>query len=292
MRARLISAAVLALAISLTQPLVAAAATAGGGSYGSDHQASGSLLDDGSGAEVIAYDGPGEHASATGSHGHGNVACAFYFDDTGDPVDFSTIPAGDYGDGILIQRQCDDTATGEYVLADVFAYRPGQGSPIAADQLASMAEARLDLPLPHASTSPAADRDQLVAVPTWLWVDGWAPVSRSATAGAVTATVTATPESVDWDMGNGERVHCDGPGTAYDTTKPSTAQSSDCTYTYRRSSADQPGERYVVTSTVTWRVTWSATGAPGGGGLGTVTRSSTTRLRVAEAQALNEGTAH
>ena len=39
-------------------------------------------------------------------------------------------------------------------------------------------------------------------------------------------------------------------------------QESDCTYTYRRSSAGQPGGAYRLTVTTTWAVTWTVSGAP------------------------------
>jgi len=42
-----------------------------------------------------------------------------------------------------------------------------------------------------------------------------------------------------------------------------------------------------VTATVEWRVSWTASGAPGGGDLGISRRSSSTSVRVAEIQVLN-----
>jgi len=40
--------------------------------------------------------------------------------------------------------------------------------------------------------------------------------------------------------------------------------------------------------TMTWGVTWSVVGAPGGGSLGTAQRTATSAVRVAEIQAVNE----
>lgn len=48
-----------------------------------------------------------------------------------------------------------------------------------------------------------------------------------------------------------------------------------------------PGGAFTVAATVTWRLSWTATGAPGGGALGTVTRTTEIPVRVAEIQALN-----
>jgi hypothetical protein len=171
-----------------------------------------------------------------------------------------------------------------FVADDTSAPAPVQVDPeVIARQLAR----RLPLPEPDVATSPPAGRDQLVGVPTWLWVrDAWEPRSVSASLGGATVTVTATPRSVRWDMGTGDRVTCDGPGTAYDPSAPDSAQDTDCSYTYRRSSAAQPGERYPVSTRVRWRVRWTASGIAGGGDLGSVTRSTGLSLRVAEGQAL------
>src|SRR5207244_3829971 len=103
----------------------------------------------------------------------------------------------------------------------------------------------------------------------------------------ITVTVTAEPQRVVWDMGNGDQITC-GPGTPYDPSKPEADQQTDCSYTYRYSSAAQPNERYVITATVEWVATWTAAGAPGGGSLGVVRRSSSVAVRVAEAEAINE----
>lgn len=154
--------------------------------------------------------------------------------------------------------------------------------------LAEQAKRALPLTAPDVQTSPSAEDDQLVGVPTWLWVgDAWAPLTATASLPGVSVTVTATPESVVWDMGNGDRVVCRGGGTAYDPNRPDGEQSTDCSYTYDRASGHQPGERYRVTATMTWQVSWTVSGAAGGGSLGALSRSTAFGLRVTEAQALN-----
>lgn len=154
--------------------------------------------------------------------------------------------------------------------------------------LAQQARESLPLPSPDVHTSPDASGDQLVGVPTWLWVEGaWSTQSATAAVPGVSVTVTATPVSVVWTMGDGGRVVCNGPGTRYDTSKRADEQSSECSYTYTRSSARQPGGAYPVSVTLIWRVSWAASGVAGGGELGNVTRTTALRLRVAEAQALN-----
>jgi hypothetical protein len=152
--------------------------------------------------------------------------------------------------------------------------------------LAERAAAALNLPDPAMRTSP--EHDHVVQLASWLWIpaDQWHPHHVSATAGPVTSTVTATPTRITWDMGNGDQVACDGPGTPYRHTHASDPDASDCAYTYRHSSAGQPGETYQITATIDWDLTWTATGAAGGGSLGTTSTSTTQPVRVTEIQAL------
>ena len=163
------------------------------------------------------------------------------------------------------------------------------GVPRPTPALAQQALQRVPLPSPSIAMSPGGDIPLLVNLPTFLWMEPaqWAPVTASASAGGVTSTVTATPERVVWDMGQGDSVTCNGPGAPYVPTLPDDAQPSDCRYTYRASSARSPDKTFTVTATVEWHVTWSASGAPGGGDLGTSRRASTTIVRVAEIQVLN-----
>ncbi len=158
--------------------------------------------------------------------------------------------------------------------------------------LARQAARRLALGVPAVGTSPPAGVPQVVNVRTLLWVDpsAWRPRQATASLPGVSATVVAEPELVIWEMGEGGRVVCRGPGVRYDPARPAAERRGGCGYTYRRSSAAEPGERFVVTARVRWRVTWTASGAPGGGVLAPVTSSARVALRVAELQALNRAT--
>jgi hypothetical protein len=182
---------------------------------------------------------------------------------------------------------CYDAA-GNEVLNELRRYDPSAPAAPLVDPevLAQEAKQDLALPLPGVQTSPPPERDQLVALPTWLWVENWGPQSATASVPGVSSTVTATPTRVVWDMGNGDQVVCRGPGKPYDLSLKEHQQSSDCTYTYRASSAGQPGQRFQASATMTWSVSWTATGAPGGGDLGEVSRTTTFSMRVAEGQAL------
>ncbi|MBW3662713.1 MAG: hypothetical protein KY469_06410 [Actinobacteria bacterium] len=165
---------------------------------------------------------------------------------------------------------------------------PREAPPVDPTQLRDRAVSRLELPAPQLAMNPP--QEQVVRIESWLWIDDevWQQHSRSASAGGVTATVTATPVRVVWDLGNGDTVTCAGPGTPYDPALPEAEQTTDCSYTYGHSSAAQPNGTYLVTATVEWEVGWTVTGAAGGGPLPALSTSTTLPVRVAEFQALNE----
>jgi hypothetical protein len=153
-------------------------------------------------------------------------------------------------------------------------------------ELAQMARRQLLLPAPTIATSPAGD--QLVNLPTWLWVsNGWGPISATASVPGVSVTAVATPTSVSWSMGDGSTVTCTGPGTSYRAGSDPRSSSPDCGHTYRGSSASQPGQAFPVSATVHWTVTWS--GAGQGGTFPDMTTTGNVAFRVAESQALNNG---
>ena len=143
---------------------------------------------------------------------------------------------------------------------------------------------RTNIPLPSIRTSPPVGRDQLVNLPTWMWVEDWNARRATATEGPLTVTVVATPRSVTWRMGDGALVVC-GPGTPWNSGLREEQQSTDCSHTYTRSSANQPGLLYQARATMTWDVTWSATNGESGS-LGQANRSVDFTMRVAEGQAI------
>ena len=161
-------------------------------------------------------------------------------------------------------------------------------APVDPTELREEALDRLQLPTPTIDFNPPSD--QVVHVESWLWIDDaiWQEHTKSVSAGGVTVTATAQPSRVVWDMGNGDAVVCEGPGTPYDTSRPAAEQSTSCSYTYEHSSSGQPGDAYQVTATVEWQVSWTVTGAPGGGALPSLSTSSATSVRVAEMQALSQ----
>jgi hypothetical protein len=171
-----------------------------------------------------------------------------------------------------------------------FEWLPTAAPPVALNVglLALQAESKLPLASPTIETAPPSGTPQLVGVPTWLWIDSgpWQDMSATATAGMVVATATAIPAKVVWNMGDGNQVTCDGPGTVYDPSTPNAA--TDCSHTWTQPSSSATNGEFTVTATVYWQVAWTAAGAPGGGTFGLVAGPTTQQeVRVTESQAIN-----
>jgi hypothetical protein len=149
-------------------------------------------------------------------------------------------------------------------------------SPVVLAQ-AARADLPIDMPQPH--TSPTETGFQLVAIPTWFWFEpaDWHAVSATASAGGVTATVTARPVSATWDAGDGtDPITCHGPGSRY---TPDLAPT--CAHTYTDDGVD------TVHVTVTWAATWTSnTGARGS--QADITLATTLPLTIKSAQAVTD----
>lgn len=161
---------------------------------------------------------------------------------------------------------------------------PGYGGSADPAQLAQEAISQMALAGPEIRLSIPADKFATVGVPVWLWTDvtptTWGPTSATASVPGLSVTATAQARQIVWDTGDGLSETCKNPGTAYYTGG---VVSPTCQHVYQRSSADQPGLAYPIRATTTWDVTWT-----GGGSSGslTVTRVSTSQVRVGEMQVL------
>ena len=155
--------------------------------------------------------------------------------------------------------------------------------------LADQAVAAMGLRAIEIGMAPGHGPDSLgyVGLPVYLWVQSpsaqtFGPVTESVSAGGVTTTATAQVEKVEWSMGDGTVVTCTGPGTPY-SPGFGDAPSPDCGHEYTQTSADQPGQAYLVQATSYWVVDWD-----GGGQTGTITLELTaeTSVRIGEIQVL------
>lgn len=159
---------------------------------------------------------------------------------------------------VLIIETCM-TETGASVQSAEWVELGAEGQmQLSPELLAQRAVDRLVLLQPGIEASPEAV--QLVQLPTWLWVSEttWSERTAQAAAGGLTATATATPVAVSWDMGDGAVVDCAGRGDEWQRgTDPEAA--SACSHIYTRPSS----EELPVSATVTWQVAWVVTDAGG-----------------------------
>jgi len=166
-------------------------------------------------------------------------------------------------------------------------------APVTPSALALKASDSLTLPSPVVDINPPSF--SVVNLSSWLWIDrkNWHSFSATATAGGLSVTAVATPETVSWTMGDGHTVVCNGPGTPYQPTISFAEQTTDCSYTYTSSSAGQPSAdgdpndgAFRVTATISWTISWTVTGGAGGGGLPALHTSSTVPVRVEQVESV------
>jgi hypothetical protein len=131
----------------------------------------------------------------------------------------------------------------------------------------------------------------LVGMPVWMWAadpgpSTVGPISATASAGGITVTATARIHDITWDMGDGSTVVCRGAGTPFQESY-GRQESPDCGHVYTTSSAGKPGDRFTVTATSDWVITWE-----GAGQTGTIRMdglSESVQIAVGEAQVLVTG---
>lgn len=200
----------------------------------------------------------------------------------GSPEVFSPVPGQQY---YLVCSNAD----GQVLFAGLVVFNPAAPAPIDGATLARQARKELPLFFPGVQTSPPYDREQLVGLQTWMWVpsDSWQSQSASASVPGLSVTVTASPERVEWTMGDGTTEICLGPGEAYDASKPDDAQTTDCSHTFERASTTESDGMFHARATMWWRVSWSASDGSAGS-LPEVFRFTDFTLRVGELQALRE----
>jgi hypothetical protein len=188
-------------------------------------------------------------------------------------------------DGAVYERACKTGPGGTPVYSYFVAERAPNVPAIDPETVARQAVSKMKLSGPDIA-SPRSAGKYLVGVPTWMWVSKspttFGPNTTSASAGGVTVTATAKVTRIVWTMGDGASVTCDGPGTPY-VASYGNQDSPTCGHTYARTSASQPGGKYLVTATSTWTVNWQVDG-DGGAGQFTETRQSNVQVPIGELQ--------
>lgn len=242
--------------------------------------AGGAITDD-SGIDygaLVGHGGGGRPNSGGGGGGSSGPICTYRL--MGGPEHFPVYDT----DGTLIEveaggawyeKTCDGVFMGAVYL---------RGTPNAVDPSEVAAEVlrRMTVPVPELALSPTGD--QVVNLPSWLWIANWEPLTGTASVGGVTVRVTASPSSARWTFGDGASLSC-APGVPW---SPGADPGRACTHTWTRSSASRPAENYPLGVSVTWSASYSVTGGAGGGALPSITRTSTLPVRVAEVQAVND----
>lgn len=124
-----------------------------------------------------------------------------------------------------------------------------------AGRAARRAVEELRLPAPDIGSAPCTEDGCMGAVgaPVWLWVNTpWESVTAEASIPGGSISATARPVRTDWDMGDGTTIQCT-TGTPYSESY-GWAESPDCGHIYQTTSADQPDQRYTITSNLYWVV--------------------------------------
>jgi hypothetical protein len=161
-----------------------------------------------------------------------------------------------------------------------------------AGQLAVTAYGLLPLPSPAVRRSPSeALRYQglpytYVNLWTWFWTDPqtFRSLSKTVTAGTLTATVTARPTSLVFDPGDGNpAVTCDGPGRAWQPSDGNGPPVSGCAYRYVQVSSEGP---VTASVSILWQVTWVANNGMSGA-LPVLMTQASDRLNVIQTQVVN-----
>lgn len=273
-----VGAAACIVAVGLmSAPLPTAACTncnANGGSSG------------GGGYSAAEQGGSGGGGGGSRSFGGGvsNVRCDVFLPTGprgGEGVLAEEVDTGTLEVGTLVWVACYDATTGDFVYSAELTWPGAAPVYVPPEVLAQRARADLVLPQPQIRTWPAPE-NQVVNLPTWLHVDNFVSGSRSATAGSVTATVNASPTSVTWVMGDGATVSCTTGGREY---AGSVDQTSDCSHTFPRSSAEAPGAVYRGGVTITWHLSWTSNIGVGGD-LGDVSTTADVAWAVDQIQSL------
>jgi hypothetical protein len=232
--------------------------------------------------EVTAYASEDLTVAARSGRGGGPVCEYVVAADVVDPG----LPASDPGVGVV--REVNGRTEDLYLKrcvgegpAVVWVARP---TPV---DIASEARRMLDVelvPVPTPTISPTAAGGGLVQLGMWLAVEPHAPVVATARVGPYWATATATPASITWDMGNGDRVGpC--PGTGTPIVDLHTADEGPCGYTYHHVNRITADGAYQVTVTQTWDVTGVTFAGPVAG-LASIARATTFPYIVRQIQTI------
>ncbi|WP_141859452.1 ATP/GTP-binding protein [Kribbella jejuensis] len=174
---------------------------------------------------------------------------------------------------------------GRHIVTE-WVWLPGRPDTVVIDPMTLVYEAIAEMQLapPQIETAPSAGQIGLVNMPVWMWVtkseNTWGPIVRSASVPGLSVTATAQVKAIDWSMGDGTTVRCEGPGTPYDKSM-GVKFSPTCGHRYVKTSHKLPNCKYPVTAVAQWDITWEST--LGDNGQISMTQQAATQLRIGEA---------
>jgi hypothetical protein len=139
---------------------------------------------------------------------------------------------------------------------------------------------------------PVDNIGAIVKVDTWYWLDtNNTPITRAGNLLGIAATITARPTTITTTWGDGNTTTCTAPGMDYAAAthpklyrEPDPAPEGGCSYRYTTHSGKQPGQKFTVTTTVTWEASW--TSGTVGGTFAPVTRQTVNQLKVDQIQSI------
>jgi hypothetical protein len=162
---------------------------------------------------------------------------------------------------------------------------PSSDDQVAVDPVvvAEQARASMTLPEPQIGTAPPLGKPRFVHLPSWMWIDAgdWEPVSATASVGAGSVTVVASPERVVWETGDGDQVVCESAGTVFSRAVFREEGSPDCGHTYTSLPPGGAGAEVELVAVWEWSVSWSTT-TGNSGELEELSTSSTVAVPVSE----------
>jgi hypothetical protein len=132
----------------------------------------------------------------------------------------------------------------------------------------------------------------IVKVDTWYWLEtNNAPNTTTRPLLGIPATITARPTKITTTWGDGNTTTCMAPGIDYATAthpklyrEPDPAPDGGCSYKYATHSGKQPGQKFTVTTTVTWEASWTSGSV--GGTFAPITRQTVNQLKVDQIQSI------
>lgn len=152
--------------------------------------------------------------------------------------------------GLTYWRRCEHLVTHQLTFRRITATAPIDAAPGRAEK---------DAPPPEIGMSPDPSVGAVVGVPTWLWIDNFAPSAPLfLTNGSVSVLARLLPQFVIWDMDDAgasslhtDTVRCDGAGLKWSAATELTASIDElCTYSFRHRGV------HHVTATIWWNVAY------------------------------------